>query len=79
MFNFLNFVVGEGINNIHQLIERVIDNIIQDLEGIGLEVDLHDDIWADINRNHLLGTNVNMIGLTKNATLTKEVINMKDL
>lgn len=77
MLNYLNFVVGEDINNIHQLIGKIIDNIIQDLVDIGQGVDLG-DIWVDTNKTQALETNVNMIDHLKNATLTKEIINIRD-
>ena len=77
MFNYLNFVVGEDINNIHQPIEKIIDNIIQDLVGIGPGVDL-EDMWVDTNKTQASEISGNMTDHLKNATLTKEIINIRD-
>lgn len=76
MFNCLNFVVGEDINNIHQPIGKTIDNIIKDLVDIGRGVDL-EDTWADTSKTRASETNDNMIDHLKNATLTKEIINIR--
>lgn len=73
MFNCLNFVVGEDINNIHQQIETVTDNIIRDSAATGLEAD-REATCGDTSRMGAIEIRGSMTDRLKNATLTVNII-----